>query len=78
MGPGFPRQLEIRSKIRLVGSKQEGKLMIPLKIVIHGCIAMTGMAINVVISSHLKCRIQPEAEVDEPLGMHSYYYSVHL
>lgn len=49
-----------------------------VKIVTHGYVGMTGMAVNMVISHFLKCGIQPKAKVDESLEMNTYICPVHL
>lgn len=54
------------------------QMVITVKIVTHGCVGMTGMAVNTVISRFLKRGIQPKVKVDESLGMHTYICSVHL
>lgn len=47
------------------------QMVITVKIVTHGCVGMTGMAVNMVISRFLKRGIQPKVKVDESLGMHT-------
>lgn len=66
MGPGSLGQLEIRLGIKLGRRKLEWKIIIPLKIVLHGYIAMTSMTLNRVISCDLQRGTQPEVEVDGP------------
>lgn len=69
MGPGSLGQLEIRLRVKLGRRKLEWKIIIPLKIVLHGYVAVTGMTLNTVISCDLKRGTQPKVEVDGPLGM---------
>lgn len=54
------------------------QIVIIVKIVTHGHVGMTGMAVNMVISRFLKCGIQPKTKVDESLEMNTYICSVPL